>query len=127
MTCRTCLFLVNLHLCRLYNPLVLFHRKMVSSMSHRFFLPRKCQVSGTWEAAFSAGGGHRSGDQPQPGCLGQCTGLRIKQCSRLSIEKLNKAKYVSPIYLDIQIIRILVRGLYAAKIKMKNTQIQKEH
>jgi len=42
-------------------------------------------------------------------------------------EKLNKASYVSPIYLDIQIPKMLVRRIYAAKIKMKNAQIQKEH
>ena len=39
------------------NPLVLFHRKLVSSMGHRFFLPRKGQVRGAWEAAFSVGVG----------------------------------------------------------------------
>lgn len=73
VTWRTCLFLVRLHLCAVCSPLVLFHRKLVSSMSHRFFLPRQCQARGTlWGVATRLG-------QPQAGWLGSCTGLGIKQ------------------------------------------------
>lgn len=68
---RTCLFRAHLHLCRVCSPLVLFRRKLVSFMSHRFFLPRKCQWdlgSGIFCRGVTAGLG-----QPQPGWLGQST------------------------------------------------------
>lgn len=72
VTRRTCLFLVHLRLCAVCSPLVLFHRKLVSSMSHRFFLPRHYQARGTlWGVATGLG-------QPQAGWLGSCTGLGIK-------------------------------------------------
>lgn len=67
MTWRTRLFFVSLHLCRVYNPLDLFPRKLVSSKSHRFFLSRKFQVSKTWEATFSIRGGWWS--EPATNCL----------------------------------------------------------
>lgn len=110
---RTCLFRAHLHLCRVCSPLVLFRRKLVSSMSHRFFLPRKCQ----WDlgSGIFCRGGDRWAGPATTWLAGPVHDLGIKRCQRLSSREAQQGKCVSPIYLDIQILRILVRRVCAAK------------